>query len=286
MLKSGPPKPPRLTGLGPQNTVSISYIQADDSLAEGKTGTAAAQVLHRAQVHSQLSPSKEEEITVEQNSTDMGLASADTFTESLNAQKNPVSCDEMWADDTPCTIRKRASKPIRLADEKEASGEAVTPLSSNTLSRRKSTGSLNASDLSHSTKEGCVATPRLLKSYSSLNKLGFRTPGVDKSLFGISHGDSVLLTPERQEIDKMIQWIDRAFPPDLTYSGLYMLCLACVCVCVTVCLCVYEACVSLFMCYGMFSFVLCMYHVPTYILAWIIHQYFIHYVLLLVVTHG
>jgi hypothetical protein len=52
-----------------------------------------------------------------------------------------------------------------------------------------------------------------------MNRLGLRTPGVDRSLFTSSRCDSVLKTPERMEIDKMLQWIDAAFPPDLSYSG-------------------------------------------------------------------
>ncbi|KAL8577752.1 hypothetical protein ACOMHN_001621 [Nucella lapillus] len=258
--KPGPRKPPRLTGLGERNTASLSYILPEDGALEGPGRPTPMPLTHRAQVHCQARhrqpgrgaslprspPTRYCASEAERTSPALGEESSVTWTPqggksqmswtpqggksqvswTPQGGKSQVSCEEMWADVTPCTIRKKAAKPRRLAKGALAKGadhsltadDSFTP---SDKSRRKSTGSLLYQSVSEISGADTIQTPpRVLKSYGSLDRLGLRTPGVDKSLFAVSRGDSILKTPERAEIDKMIDWIDHAFPPDLSYSAL------------------------------------------------------------------
>lgn len=225
VLKSGPPKPPRVTGGGDKNTVSISYIDVDSSITKMETENLATTVSHKAQVHSKASRDEPDADDSRRDRTEGRRAShpevkvKDNLSATPPPLHNEVSCDDIWADDTPCTIRKKVSKPTRLASEQRNISTTLTPKTPDTKTRRKSTGSLGTPRLPGSLSVGLFDTPESLKHHASMNRLGFRTPGVDKSLFTVARGDSILKTPERQEIDKMIQWIDSAFPPDLSYSG-------------------------------------------------------------------
>lgn len=225
VLKLGPSKPPRLTGGGDRNTVSISYIDAGcSSSAKAETGgNTATQASHRVQIHGEPSLEKQQDagdshLDGTEGTTQSGDKTEDGSNGTPVPVRSEVSCDDIWADDTPCTIRKKVSKPTRLASAQRNINLTFTPKPPDTKARRKSTGSVAATPELPSV--GLLdTTPESLKHYASMNRLGFRTPGVDKSLFTVAHGDSVLKSPERQEIDKMIQWIDNVFPPDLSYSG-------------------------------------------------------------------
>lgn len=225
VLKSGQHKPPRLLAeINSKNTVSISYIHPERSImmAQSETPT-ATKVQHKVQVHAGSPPSQTEaEDTLDwAEGSRLGSVGDNKVAVSTPPPlRHNVSVDEIWADDTPCTIRKKISKPTRLnSGRKSVNFSFDTPETPDMKCRRKSTGSLKDADTFEVSGVETLDTPETLKRHSSMNRLGFQTPGADKSLFAVSRGDSVLKSPERQEIDEMIQWIDDAFPPDLSYSG-------------------------------------------------------------------
>ena len=225
VLKSGPSKPPRMTGIGDKNTVSISYIDVESSSVKWKIENTAAEASHKEQVDGKPSPEEPDTKDTQLDGMEAKTLSCnkdqvkDSLLSSPVAECNVVSCDDIWADDTPCTIRKKVAKPTRLASQQSDINMTFTPKTPDTKTRRKSTGSVATPRLPKSQSVQLIDTPQSLKHHASLNRLGFRTPGVDRSLFAVAGSDSILKTPERQEIDKMIQWIDSAFPPDLSYSG-------------------------------------------------------------------
>ena len=70
----------------------------------------------------------------------------------------------------------------------------------------------------------CNYSCRGVNCYAADNSEGVHQPDSDRNLLDCGGHDLLLSSPERHEISKTVEWIDKAFPADLSYSGEQSVC--------------------------------------------------------------
>lgn len=216
--KTGPPKPPRIKDAVELQTSTGVRLDADDGY-----GLEAEQ--HPANV---LSDDGEGEVSTvisdnDKNKDEYSYTLSSAITDrgtpaSSLPTKGHVRCDRRWLR-MSASLHTPTSTHCLMPAAMLHKGPSVTFLDSDDVrDRRRSTGTLDVSS-AHGSLLVTPETSRGEESKHAPPSWGLCTPGADKSLFGVSRTDSCLLTPEKAEIEAMLQWIDNAFPPSLTYSG-------------------------------------------------------------------
>ncbi|PVD23725.1 hypothetical protein C0Q70_16998 [Pomacea canaliculata] len=221
LLKTGPTKPPRIKDAVELQTSTGVRLDADDGY-----GLEAEQ--HPANV---LSDDGEGEVSTvisdnDKNEDEYSYTLSSAITDrgtpaSSLPTKGHVRCDRRWLR-MSASLHTPTSTQCLMPAAMLHKGPSVTFLDSDDVrDRRRSTGTLDVSS-AHGISS-LLVTPETSRGEESKHappSWGLCTPGADKSLFGVSRTDSCLLTPEKAEIEAMLQWIDNAFPPSLTYSAL------------------------------------------------------------------
>lgn len=127
----------------------------------------------------------------------------------VQSVKMRIYCDRRWLRMSP-GCQTLQSVRNSLPPEPVSSHQSTQLLNNLEFkTRSKSTGSLGVTHFSE------TLTPSIAPSRKK--RVAWNLP--DESDLESSRADSCLEAPKHAEIDAVIQWIDNAFPQNLTYSG-------------------------------------------------------------------
>nr|KAG5711701.1 hypothetical protein BaRGS_023465 [Batillaria attramentaria] len=229
ILKTGPRKPPRqdkpLSAPGSPGVTPVAKPRADTETtfqldeAEGKVARAVARIESQRKLSLTASLEREAEDSDDDRFETVRRAGAKDYgqtpTSHIGAEKK-----QLGKSTGGQVAGRKMSAPLVSPTGDPHSSFSNTP---DGRARRKSTGNLDDTVCATPRWFGLLGTPDSINFRGSLDALksyDLGTPGSDRNTFAVSRGNSCLLTPERQEIDNMIKWIDAAFPSDLSYSAL------------------------------------------------------------------